>query len=109
MISTEAASSAIAQYLEIKSTEDDGNGWMLLSSLNLLAASGLTIVNTMTMASLPSTLVKCLYLFFDLVEVKKGKPKDEEGPEYTPYKRRELLQKTVIQVGFDVDIRKLEF
>ena len=97
-LSIEAASSAIAQYLEIKSAEDDGNGWMLLNSLNLLAAGGQTIVNTMTIAALPSTLVKCLYLFFDLAEVKKGKPKDEEGPELTPYKKRETLQKTVIQV-----------
>ena len=48
----------------------------------------------------------CKYLFLDLGEVKKGKPKDEEGLECTPYKRRELLQKTVIQVGFDVDMRK---
>ena len=35
--STEAASCAIIQFLEIENCEENSNGWMLLSSLNLLA------------------------------------------------------------------------
>lgn len=36
--STEAASCAIVRFLEIDSCEESSNGWMLLSTLNLLAA-----------------------------------------------------------------------
>lgn len=38
--STEMASCAIAKFLEIESSEESSNGWMLLSTLNLLAAAG---------------------------------------------------------------------
>lgn len=38
--STMAASCAIAKFLEIESNEESSNGWMLLSTLNLLAAAG---------------------------------------------------------------------
>lgn len=37
--STEAASCAIAHFLEIEASEENSNGWMLLSTLNLLAAA----------------------------------------------------------------------
>ena len=36
--STEAASRAIADFLEIENREEDSRGWMLLSTLNLLSA-----------------------------------------------------------------------
>lgn len=46
---------------------DDAKGWMLLSTLNLLVHEGGTsLIPIMASNSLPSTLVKCLYLFFDL-------------------------------------------
>ena len=52
----------------------------------------------MTSASLPSTLVKCLYLFFDLPPIPpEDKEKTEE--EFTEKERRILLQKMFIQVG----------
>jgi hypothetical protein len=50
----------------------------------------------MTNASLPSTLVKCLYLFFDLPELEPSSTTDSE--EYSPKERRLLLQKMFIQV-----------
>ncbi|XP_071808138.1 WD repeat and FYVE domain-containing protein 3-like isoform X3 [Asterias amurensis] len=98
--STEAASRSIAEYLEIRSTAESSNGWMLLTTLNLLAGGGQSIVNTMMMAALPSTLVKCLYLFFDLPEIPKEEEekKEEGGGELTPTKRRELLHKYVVQL-----------
>lgn len=37
--STEAASRAIALFLEIEASEEASNGWLLLTSLNLLAAT----------------------------------------------------------------------
>lgn len=37
--STETASKAIACFLEIENCEESSNGWMLLSTLNLLAAT----------------------------------------------------------------------
>lgn len=50
----------------------------------------------MTAAAVPSTLVKCLYLFFDL-------PSVETDPyigtsEFSAYERRTLLQKVFVQL-----------
>lgn len=42
--STETASCAIAKFLEIENCEESSNGWMLLSTLNLLAAGDATLV-----------------------------------------------------------------
>lgn len=42
--STEAASCAIAKFLEIENCEESSNGWMLLSTLNLLASGDSTLV-----------------------------------------------------------------
>ena len=64
----------------------------------------------MTAASVPSTLVKCLYLFFDLVPT-GGDTEEESGEagaetvnteteaEFTPRERRILLQKMFMQVN----------
>ena len=61
----------------------------------------------MTTASVPSTLVKCLYLFFDLPEEEEegggGRPEASSPPpdtenEFTPRERRILLQKMFMQV-----------
>lgn len=107
----EAASCAIASYLEIQNSEEASNGWMLLTTLSLLATGGASIVNTMTMAALPSTLVKCLYLFFDLPEIQvptpsptppEGENKEAEVKDgllaLTPIKKRDLLHRTMVQV-----------
>ena len=54
----------------------------------------------MTAASVPSTLVKCLYLFFDLPEDREApaaSPPDTEN-EFTSRERRILLQKMFMQV-----------
>ncbi|XP_064458168.1 WD repeat and FYVE domain-containing protein 3-like isoform X2 [Ornithodoros turicata] len=95
--STESASSAIAKFLEIESTEEQSRGWMLLTSINLLASGGPQLVEVMTSSALPSTLVKCLYLFFDLPELKQP---DHLEPhcEFTARERRILLQKVFVQV-----------
>ena len=68
-------------------------------------------MEVMTAASVPSTLVKCLYLFFDLVPT-EGDMEEEEGgeagaetvnteteAEFTPRERRILLQKMFMQVN----------
>ncbi|XP_048248442.1 WD repeat and FYVE domain-containing protein 3-like isoform X1 [Haliotis rufescens] len=95
--STEAASCAIVKFLEIESGEPNSNGWTLLSAINLLSIGDQALIDCMTAASLPSTLVKCLYLFFDL-------PADtisdtlEPGCEFSPKERRILLQKVFVQV-----------
>ena len=67
-------------------------------------------MEVMTAASVPSTLVKCLYLFFDLVPTEGDT--EEEGSEagaetvnteteaeFTPRERRILLQKMFMQVN----------
>ena len=48
--------------------------------------------------SVPSTLVKCLYLFFDLPEI-ENPDSAENGSEFTPRERRILLQKIFVQVS----------
>ncbi|XP_035209151.1 WD repeat and FYVE domain-containing protein 3-like, partial [Stegodyphus dumicola] len=95
--STEAASCAIAKFLEISSTEELSNGWMLLTAVNLLAAGDAPLVDIMTASSLPSTLVKCLYLFFDLPPIENPDDIDPEC-EFSPKERRILLQKVFVQV-----------
>lgn len=97
--STEAASIAIVKFLEIENYEESSNGWMLLSALNLLAAGDQSIIQTMTSASVPSTLVKCLYLFFDLPDISdEEESKPHEGCDFTPRERRILLQKIFVQL-----------
>lgn len=97
--STEAASIAIVKFLEIENFEESSNGWMLLSALNLLAAGDQSIINTMTSASVPSTLVKCLYLFFDLPDITdEEENRPNEGCDFTPRERRILLQKIFVQL-----------
>ncbi|KAK2144414.1 hypothetical protein LSH36_759g01017 [Paralvinella palmiformis] len=93
----ESASYAIVKFLEIESTEVSSNGWMLLSTINLLSSGESSLIDCMTAACLPSTLVKCLYLFFDLPDVQKADTL-EPGCEFTPKERRVLLQKVFVQV-----------
>lgn len=53
----------------------------------------------MTTASVPSTLVKCLYLFFDLPEMSDSEADETDvNSEFTPRERRILLQKIFVQV-----------
>nr|XP_008195320.1 PREDICTED: WD repeat and FYVE domain-containing protein 3 isoform X2 [Tribolium castaneum] len=97
--STEAASCAIAKFLEIENCEESSNGWMLLSTLNLLAAGDATLVQVMSEVSVPSTLVKCLYLFFDLPEMSEQEANSKDSSsDFTPRERRILLQKIFVQL-----------
>ncbi|XP_059163899.1 WD repeat and FYVE domain-containing protein 3-like isoform X2 [Physella acuta] len=95
--STEAASCAIVQLLEMESQVENENGWMLLTAINLLSLGGNTLIDCMTAASLPSTLVKCLYLFFDLPPIEND-DKLLPGCQFTPKEKRILLQKIFVQV-----------
>ncbi|XP_063105436.1 WD repeat and FYVE domain-containing protein 3 isoform X4 [Cavia porcellus] len=94
--STEAASRAIVQFLEINQSEEASRGWMLLTTINLLASSGQKTVDCMTTMSVPSTLVKCLYLFFDLPHVPEAVGGAQN--ELPLAERRGLLQKVFVQI-----------
>ncbi|XP_034186854.1 WD repeat and FYVE domain containing 3 bchs isoform X3 [Osmia lignaria lignaria] len=97
--STETASCAIVKFLEIENSEESSNGWMLLSALNLLAAGDTSLIQAMTTASVPSTLVKCLYLFFDLPEmIDEEADITDANSDFTPKQRRILLQKIFVQL-----------
>ncbi|KAK6633574.1 hypothetical protein RUM44_004181 [Polyplax serrata] len=98
--STEEASTAIVKFLEIENSEESSNGWMLLSTINLLASGDDSLVQVMTSISVPSTLVKCLYLFFDLPAMEDRDADEDNNPhcEFTPKERRILLQKIFVQV-----------
>ncbi|KJH49519.1 Beige/BEACH domain protein [Dictyocaulus viviparus] len=64
--STIEAASAIADYLQPYSSQ---RGWLLLNSIYfLISTDDEAIVNSACKVSLPSTLVKTVYLFFDLPE-----------------------------------------
>ena len=93
------ASCAIVNFLEVESPQENNRGWILLQTLNLLSTGSQALVDCMTAASLPSTLVKCLYLFFDLPSVPCTDVL-EDGYEFTPKERRILLQKVFVQVKF---------
>ncbi|XP_015220356.1 WD repeat and FYVE domain-containing protein 3 isoform X2 [Lepisosteus oculatus] len=94
--STEAASRAIVQFLEVNQSEEASRGWMLLTTINLLASSGQKTVDCMTTMSVPSTLVKCLYLFFDLPHVPEAPGAAQT--ELPLADRRALLQKVFVQI-----------
>ncbi|XP_032095589.1 WD repeat and FYVE domain-containing protein 3 isoform X1 [Sapajus apella] len=95
-IPSEAASRAIVQFLEINQSEEASRGWMLLTTINLLASSGQKTVDCMTTMSVPSTLVKCLYLFFDLPHVPEAVGGAQN--ELPLAERRGLLQKVFVQI-----------
>lgn len=97
IVLTEAASRAIVELLEVESGVDNGNGWLLLGTINLLSLGGQALIDCMTAASLPSTLVKCLYLLFDLPPVEDGEIL-APGCQFKPNERRILLQKVFVQV-----------
>ncbi|TGZ69892.1 hypothetical protein CRM22_003482 [Opisthorchis felineus] len=44
----------------------ESRGWNLLSCLNVLSSGHMSLIECMVAASLPSTLVKCMYIFLDL-------------------------------------------
>lgn len=55
----------------------------------------------MSEVSVPSTLVKCLYLFFDLPEMTEQEANNTDpNSDFTPRERRVLLQKIFVQVSF---------
>ena len=102
--SSDAASYAIVKFLEIDSTEESSSGWMLLSTINLLSAGTSSLIDCMTAACLPSTLVKCLYLFFDLPDVPMA-DNLEPGCQFSARERRVLLQKVFVQVRLNSALR----
>ncbi|VDM63087.1 unnamed protein product [Angiostrongylus costaricensis] len=62
--STIEAASSIAEYLQPYSSQ---KGWLLLNSIYfLMSTDDEVIINSACKVSLPSTLVKTVYLFFDL-------------------------------------------
>lgn len=97
------ASCSIVNFLEVESPQENNRGWILLQTLNLLSTGSQALVDRMTAASLPSTLVKCLYLFFDLPSVPCTDVL-EDGYEFTPKERRILLQKVFVQVKFSISL-----
>lgn len=92
---TSAASQAIIEYLEINDEMNSLSGWSLLRALKLLSTGPQSLMDKYAQASLPSTFVKCLYLFFDLPETSSSHSKDDA---LSPKERRILLQQIFFQV-----------
>ena len=64
--SSDNASTAIMNFLIKKPDGHTQSGWNLLQSLSILANGESAIISDMIATQLPSTLVHCLYLFFEL-------------------------------------------
>ena len=96
---SEAASKAIVEFMEAESSHENGSGWLLLGTVNLLSSGGHALIDCMTAATLPSTFVKCLYLFFDLPPSENCDTLDA-GCQFTHGERLILLQKVFVQVLF---------
>ena len=97
--STEEAAAAIAAFMEVGEAGDEfegSNGWMLLTSLKILSSEGDDLVDVMTGASVPSTLVKCLYLFFDLPKLPEAEGGDTKAA--TKREHRQWLQKLLARL-----------
>ena len=75
---------------------EGSNGWMLLTSLKILSSEGDDLVDVMTGASVPSTLVKCLYLFFDLPKLPESEADSKGGD--TKREHRQWLQKLLARL-----------
>ena len=90
-----AASQAIVEYLEINEDLTPISGWSLLRSLKLLSTGPNVLMEKLAQASLPSTFVKCLYLFFDLPELPSSHSNHET---MSPREKRILLQQIFFQV-----------
>jgi WD repeat and FYVE domain-containing protein 3 len=94
-----AASQSIIEYLEINDEMTSTSGWSLLRSLKLLSTGPNILMDKFAQASLPSTFVKCLYLFFDLPDIiiQHG-----HHDTISPKEKRILLQQAFFQVtSFD--------
>lgn len=92
--------------------EEDGSrtGFLLLNTINLLSSTDEQVIEIMCASNLPSTLVKCLYLFFDLPKVPGEVINDGDTDDHGTRRRsttntppselenRELVQKVFVQV-----------
>lgn len=74
----ESASKRIIDFLMRDSAEDTVSGWNLLNTLNILSSADTPVVECMVAASLPSNMVKCLYLFYDLPPLEGNNEKSIE-------------------------------
>lgn len=92
---TSAASQAIIEYLEMNDEMNSLSGWSLLRSLKLLSTGPQSLLDKYAQASLPSTFVKCLYLFFDLPEISSNQFHHDA---ISPKEKRILLQQIFFQV-----------
>jgi hypothetical protein len=94
---TSAASQAIIEYLEVNDDINSLSGWSLLRSLKLLSTGPNSLMEKFAQASLPSTFVKCLYLFFDLPEISTNHTNNDV---ISPKEKRILLQQIFFQVKY---------
>ena len=93
--SSSAASQSIVVYLEMNDETISISGWSLLRALKLLSTGPKSLMEKFAQASLPSTLVKCLYLFYDLPEIVQQASSSDQ---ISPKEKRILLQQIFFQV-----------
>ena len=89
---TLSPSSSSESFSSSNNNNSNQKGWILLSTLNLLVCNGSSaLIPIMASSSLPSTLVKCLYLFFDLPATSEGKSL-VESPDQTDTTNQDAIR-----------------
>ena len=96
-----APSDAGGSPITVPCTPSAGGGWLLLNTLQILAQGPYEVVNSLVQGALPSTLVKCVYIFPDLPPVPATSPTHQTGAitSFTPFEKRILVQKQFLQVA----------
>lgn len=94
----EVASSAVMDFLLLKSSEDRRSGWELLNALNILASGETPVLECMVAANLPSSMVKCLCLLYELPPLKESSGKSIEIQQEDRNIVQQLYSKILIQL-----------
>ena len=96
--SNDNASTAIMNFLMKKPDSDTQSGWNLLQTLNILANGDSAIVADMIATQLPSALVHCLYLFFELPKPSASSSTDSDVMEQSCLTVQKLFIQLVVRL-----------
>lgn len=94
----DVSSTAVMDFLLLKSSEDRRSGWELLNALNILASGETPVLECMVAANLPSSMVKCLCLFYELPALGNTSGKAIEKEEEDRKRVQELYSQILVKL-----------
>lgn len=94
----EIACNAVMDFLLLKSSEDRRSGWELLNALNILASGETPVLECMVAANLPSSMVKCLYLLYELPPAKETMGKSIENVQEDRKNVQQLYSQIIVKL-----------